>query len=81
MRIVDFGDQAPGGGPASLLRSMDLAMHVSAAHFAAPAYIRWMKGLVRRPMGPIPPGIEQQVTRLLGQTVLRIQFDAPSPLS
>ena len=32
LQIVDFADQSPGGGPASLLRSMDLATANPPAH-------------------------------------------------
>ena len=81
VRIVDFGGQPPGGGPASLLRSMDLATHVSAAHLAAPAYISWMKGLVNAQWAQYLPASSKLVTLPAGQTVLRIEFDAPSPLS
>ena len=81
VRIVDFGGQSPGGGPASLLRSMDLATHVSAAHLAAPAYISWMQGLVNAQHAQYLPALNDLVTLPAGQTVLRIEFDVPSPLS
>ncbi|HEX4657939.1 MAG TPA: hypothetical protein VH307_11170, partial [Streptosporangiaceae bacterium] len=80
VRIVDFGGQSPGGGPASLLRSMDLATHVSAAHLAAPAYLRWMQGWVNAQHANLAASSEP-VTLPAGNTVLRIEFDAPSPLS
>jgi predicted Ser/Thr protein kinase len=79
--IVDFGDQSPGGGPASLLRSMDLATHVGAAHLAVPAYIRWMKGLANAQWAQYLPASSELVTLPAGQTVLRIEFDVPSPLT
>jgi len=81
VRIVDFGDQSPGGGPASLLRSMDLATHVSTAHLSASAYIRWMQGLANTQWAQYLPASSKLVTLPGGQTVLRIEFDAPSPLS
>jgi predicted Ser/Thr protein kinase len=81
VRIVDFGDQAPGGGPASLLRSMDLATHVSAAHLAAPAYVSWIQSLVKAQRAQFVPASSELVTLAAGQTVLRIEFAAPSPLS
>jgi predicted Ser/Thr protein kinase len=81
VRIVDFGDQSPGGGPASLLRSVDLATQVSTAHLAAPAYISWMRGLVIAQRAQNLPASSELVTPSAGQTVLRIKFDAPSPLS
>ena len=80
VRIVDFGGQSPGGGPASLLRSMDLATHVSAAHLAAAAYLSWMQGWVNAQHANLAASSEP-VTLPAGNTVLRIEFDAPSPLS
>jgi serine/threonine protein kinase len=80
VQIVDFGDRSPGGGPASLLRSMDLATHVGAAHLAAPAYISWMQALVKTQWAQYLPSSSKLVTLPTGQTVLRIEFDAPSPL-
>jgi serine/threonine protein kinase len=81
VRIVDFGGQPPGGGPASLLCSMDLATNVSAAHLGAHAYIRWMQGLADAQWAQYLPASSKLVTLPAGQTVLRIEFDAPSPLS
>jgi hypothetical protein len=81
VRIVDFGGQSPGGGPASLLRSMDLATRVSAAHLPVPAYLSWMQSLVNAQHAQYLPASSKLVTLLAGKTVLRIEFDAPSPLS
>jgi predicted Ser/Thr protein kinase len=81
VQIVDFGDQSPGGGPASLLRSMDLATHVSTAHLAPSAYISWMRSLVNTQWAQYLPSSSKLVTLPAGQTVLRIEFDAPSPLT
>jgi serine/threonine protein kinase len=81
VRIVAFGDQGPGGGPASLLRSVDLATHVTRSHLAAPAYLKSMQALVNAQNAQYRPALSAQITLLTGQTVLRIQYDAPSPLS
>ena len=81
LRIVDFGGQSPGGGPASLLRSMDLATRVSAAHLPVPAYLSWMQSLVHAQHAQYLPASSKLVTLPAGKTVLRIEFDAPSPLS
>jgi serine/threonine protein kinase len=81
VRIVDFSGQPPGGGPASLLCSMDLATNVRAAHLTARAYIRWMQGLADAQWAQYLPASSKLVTLPAGQTVLRIEFDAPSPLS
>jgi predicted Ser/Thr protein kinase len=81
VRIVQFGDQGPGGGPASLLRSMDLATHISAAHLAAPAYANWILTLIKVQRAEYLPASTKQVTLPGGPTVLHIEFAAPSPLT
>jgi predicted Ser/Thr protein kinase len=80
VRIVAFGDQGPGGGPASLLRSVDLATHVATSRLAALAYLRWMQAFVHEQRAQYRPALSEQFTLPTGQTVLRIQYDAPSPL-
>jgi hypothetical protein len=81
VRIVEFGDSGPGGGPASLLRSVDLATQVSAAHLAAPAYVSWIQELVKAQYTQYFSASSEQVRLSGGQTVLRIEFPAPSPVS
>jgi predicted Ser/Thr protein kinase len=80
LRIVDFFNQSPGGGPASLLRSVDLATAVRAAHLTRAAYVRWMRALIDAQRAQYRPAWAQQVTLPNGQTVLRIGYGAPSPL-
>jgi hypothetical protein len=63
------------------LRSMDLATHVSTAHLAPSAYISWMRSLVNTQWAQYLPSSSKLVTLPAGQTVLRIEFDAPSPLT
>ena len=79
--IVDFVDQSPGGGPASLLRSMDLATVDSAAHLTGAAYLSWMKALIAAQPAQYLPASGQQVALPTGQAVLRVGYSAPSPLS
>ncbi len=79
--IVAFSDQGPGGGPASLLRSVDLATHVPRSHLAALAYLQWMQAFIHAQRAEYRPALSKQITLPGGQTVLRIQYDAPSPLS
>jgi serine/threonine protein kinase len=79
--IVQFTDQSPGGGPASLLRSVDLATANSAAHLAPPVYIAWMRSFVNAQRAEFRPAWSQQVTLATGHTALRVGYDAPSPLS
>ena len=81
VRIVAFGDQAPGGGPASLLRSVEFATHVSASHLASPAYLKWMQTLVKEQRAQYLPALTEPLTLPGGEIVLRIEYAAPSPLS
>jgi predicted Ser/Thr protein kinase len=80
VRIVAFGDGSPGGGPASLLRSMDLAAPVSASQVGASAYLKSLQAFVNPQRAQYLPASNKIIT-LHGQTVLRIGYDAPSPLS
>ena len=80
VHIVDFVNQSPGGGPASLLRSVDLATVDSAAHLTRAAYVGSMQALIDAQRAQYRPSV-QQVTLHTGQTVLRIEYGAPSPLS
>jgi Protein kinase domain len=80
VRIVDFVDQSPGGGPASLLRSVDLATVVTAGHLSRSAYLSWMQGFIAAQRAEYLPASVQQVTLPTGQAVLRIGYSAPSPL-
>ena len=81
LRIVDFASQSPGGGPASLLRWMDLATTVRAAHLTPAAYLGWMRSFIDTQRAEYQPVWVQQVTLRTGQAVLRIGYGAPSPLS
>jgi len=81
VRIVDFINQSPGGGPASLLRSVDLATVDSAAHMARAAYLGWMQAFIDAQRAQYLPASVRQVTLHTGQPVLRIGYGAPSPLS
>jgi len=80
LRIVDFSNQSPGGGPASLLRWVDLATAVRAAHLTRAAYVRSMRAFIDVQRAQYRPEWAQQVTLPNGQTVLRIGYGAPSPL-
>ena len=81
LRIVDFASQSPGGGPASLLRWVDLATTVPAAHLTRAAYLGWMRSFIDTQRAEYQPVWVQQVTLRTGQAVLRIGYGAPSPLS
>jgi serine/threonine protein kinase len=81
VRIVDFVNQSPGGGPASLLRSVDLATVDTAAHLTRAAYLGWMQAFIGAQTAQYLPAWAQQVTLRTGQAVLRVGYGAPSPLS
>jgi len=81
VHIVGFINQSPGGGPASLLRSVDLATADSTAHLTRAAYLSWMQAFIGAQRAQYHPASVQQVTLPTGQTVLRIGYAAPSPLS
>jgi predicted Ser/Thr protein kinase len=81
LSIVDFASQSPGGGPASLLRWVDLATTVPAAHLSRAAYIGWMQSFFGTQRAEYEPDWVKQVTLPTGQAVLRIGYGAPSPLS
>jgi serine/threonine protein kinase len=81
LRIVDFASQSPGGGSASLLRWVDLAITDPAAHLTPAAYLGWMRSFIDTQRAEYRPVWVQQVTLRTGQAVLRIGYGAPSPLS
>ena len=81
LHIVDFASQSPGGGPASLLRWVDLATTVPASHLTRAAYLSWMQSFITTQRAEYQPVWVQPVTLRTGQTVLRIGYGAPSPLS
>ena len=80
LRVVDFVNRSPGGGPASLLRWVDLATAVRAAHLRRAAFVRSMRAFIDVQRAQYRPAWAQQVTLPDGQTVLRIGYGAPSPL-
>ncbi len=81
VRIVGFDDQSPGGGPASLRRSVDLATAASTAGLTRAPYPSWMQALINAQRAQYLPASERPATLPHGQLVLRIGYDAPSPLS
>jgi hypothetical protein len=81
LSVVDFASQSPGGGPASLLRWVDVATTVKAAHLTRAAYLGWMRSFIDTQRAEYRPVWVQQVTLRTGQAVLRIGYGAPSPLS
>ena len=80
VRVVDFASQSPGGGPASLLRWVDLATTVRAAHLTPKAYLSWMRSIIGAQQPAYHPAWVRLVTLPNRQAVLRIGYAAPSPL-
>jgi predicted Ser/Thr protein kinase len=81
VHIVDFVGQSPGGGSASLLRSVDLATTDKAAHLTRAAYLDWMQAFIGAQTAQYAPGWVQPVKLPSGQAALNITYGAPSPLS
>jgi hypothetical protein len=80
VRIVDFVNQSPGGGPASLLRSVDLATAHNGTHLTPAAYVRWIHRVLHTQQSVFRPAWSPQIKLPTGQAV-RIGYTAPSPLS
>jgi protein kinase-like protein len=78
--VVDFASESPGGGPASLMRWVDLATSVQAAHLSPPAYVSWMQSYISLQRAEYHPDWHYLAT-LHGQQVLRIGYTAPSLLN
>ena len=78
--ILEFGNIGPGGDPDMPLRYADLAVNDPAAHLASPAYVQ----SILTELGTFPavyrPARTATVVLPGGQTVLRIEFTAPTPL-
>ncbi|HUA40852.1 MAG TPA: hypothetical protein VMA32_04780 [Streptosporangiaceae bacterium] len=80
LKIVDFGSIAPGAGPGVPLRFADLAATDPAGRMKSAAYVRALLTLVHAEQPPYVPLSAGSVRLSTGQTVLRIEFAAPSPL-
>ena len=76
--IVDFGNLAPDGDPAIPLRYVDLAESDQAAHLGRTAYLRALRTDLAS--SAYRPTTIVSVPLPSGQSVLRIEFAAPSPL-
>jgi hypothetical protein len=80
VHIVAFVNQSPGGGSASLLRSVDLATAGGPAHMTSAAYLSWMQSIASAQTAQYLPAWVQKITPRTGQAVLRIGYQAPSSL-
>jgi hypothetical protein len=77
--IVQFGNDGPGGSASLPLRFVDLAENVPAAHQAPAAYVRSVRAYLGRAGNKYRPASMTTVVLPNGPTVLRVDFDAPSP--
>jgi hypothetical protein len=78
--IVQFGNIGPGADADIPLRYADLDEHDQAAHLAAPAYVQSMRADLAAVQAGYRPTSIATVVLQGGQTVLRIEVTAPSPL-
>ena len=80
VEILEFGNIAPGGDPDMPLRYVDLAVNDPAANLVGHAYVQ----SILSDLGTVPavyrPARTATVVLPGGQTVLRIEFTAPTPL-
>jgi hypothetical protein len=72
--LVDFGNVGTGGSPGVALRYADIAENLPASQ------LQGLRASLARLTGDIRPARTQDVTLASGQTVLRVEFTAPSPL-
>jgi hypothetical protein len=79
IRILAFGDSGPGASAGMPLRSAEVIEAGSPADVSSPASVQALLAIVRTQRPPYVPAYTQP-TRLAGQTVLLIEFAAPSPL-
>jgi hypothetical protein len=78
--IADFGNIATGASPGLPLRYVDLAEQDKAAHLSSPAYVATLRRVLRGLPARFRP-IRVMTFRLgPGDSVLRIEVPAPSPL-
>jgi hypothetical protein len=79
--ILDFGNIGPGADPALPLRFADLAESDPAAGKAGPAYVRTLLAGLRTVTAQFRPTTIAAVHPPGGQPVLRIEVNAPTPLT
>jgi hypothetical protein len=80
VHIVGFDDAGPGASAGSPLRSADLADTGGTLGVSASAYVRSMLAFLRTQPAPYLPAHAGTARLAGGQTVLRIEYAAPSPL-
>jgi hypothetical protein len=79
--ILGFGNVGPGADATIPLRFADLAESDQAAHKGSSAYVRTLRANLAAVSPRFRPTTIVTVALPSGQTVLRIEFTAPSPLN
>lgn len=79
VRVLQFGNDGPGGSADVPLRFVDLAENVPAAHLGRAAYVRAVRVFLSQVKTQYRPASMTEVPAD-GQAVLRVEFAAPSPL-
>ena len=80
MTIVDFGGLAPGASPGIPLRYIDLMRTNGTARTRSSPFVKSVLAQLSTLQPPFRPSGVQLVRAAGGQTFLRIEFAAPSPL-
>jgi hypothetical protein len=78
VRVLSFGDAAPGAAPGIPLTSAQLSAAAAPGGMTQRGYVRWLLGFLR---GQRPPYVSVATTaRQQGTQVVQIRFARPTPL-
>jgi hypothetical protein len=80
LSVVAFGDSGPGAAPGVPLRSVELATPSQTAKPGRPLTVQRTLAMVNKQLPPYRPARAGRIRLRDGQTVIRIEFAAPSPL-
>ena len=80
LSVVAFGDSGPGATPGVPLRSVELATTSQTVNGDRALSVQGMLALVNLQQPPFRPARAGRIRLRDGQTVIRIEFAAPSPL-
>jgi hypothetical protein len=78
--VVAFGDSGPGAAPGVPLRSVELATASPTINAHRALSVQGMLSLVNQQLPPFRPARAGRIRLRDGETVIRIEFAAPSPL-
>ena len=80
LSVVAFGDSGPGAAPGVPLRAVELATTSQTVNADRPLTVQGMLALVNLQQPPFRPARAGRIRLRDGETVIRIEFGAPSPL-